>query len=177
MVNTNRLIKYYKYCQTGKTGFTDEAGYCLSSTARKDNLNLTCVVLGCNSPADRFTDSVNLYNYGFANYTSTKIIDSSLPLEVSLQVKLGKEDSLALIPANDYYLTTKKGESPLYSIEFNLPQSTKAPICQGDVVGTINVLLDGESIATIDILAVESIEKQSYKDIVKKIVEKFAIIN
>ncbi len=81
LVNTNRLIKYYDYCKSGKTGFTDEAGYCLSSTASNGNLNLIAVTLKCANPQDRFKESMELYNYGFANFENKKIIDSSIPFD------------------------------------------------------------------------------------------------
>lgn len=176
LVNTNRLIKYYNYCKTGKTGFTDEAGYCLSSTASKDNLNLTCVVLGCQSPADRFTDSVSLYNYGFANFASEKIIDSTVELDKTLAVKSGKETSLKLMPANDYYLTVKKTDKQQYSLEYDLPNDVKAPIIRGDKVGSVFVVVNNEKIAEVDIVAKDNIEKQDYLDIVNKIVNKYAIV-
>ena len=177
LVNTNRLIKYYNYCKTGKTGFTDEAGYCLSSTASKDNLNLTCVVLGCDSPADRFTASVNLYNYGFSNFSSEKIIDKTVEINKHLYVKCGKQSLLSLLPASDYHLTTKNGEKTEYNIEYNLPKVIKAPIIRGDKVGTMKVIVNNEMVAEIDVIAKDNIEKQGYYDIVNKIIDNFAIVN
>ena len=74
LVNTNRLIKYYSNCKAGKTGFTDEAGYCLVSMATNENLNLIAVTLNCDKPQDRFKESMDLFNYGFANYENVLII-------------------------------------------------------------------------------------------------------
>jgi D-alanyl-D-alanine carboxypeptidase len=61
LVNTNRLIKYYSYCKCGKTGFTDEAGYCLASIAEKSDMKLIAVTLNCNSSADRFKECMELF--------------------------------------------------------------------------------------------------------------------
>ena len=98
LVNTNRLIKYYPNCISGKTGFTDEAGYCLSSTAIKNDMKLTCVVLGCDTMANRFKESIELYNYAYANFTNKKIVDCSKPIENSIIITGGKGDVVSIKP-------------------------------------------------------------------------------
>lgn len=177
LVNTNRLIRYYPYTLTGKTGYTDEAGYCLSSTALKDNLKLTCVVLGCDTSADRFSDSVTLYNHAFANFRNEKIIDVDTPIENNINVTRGKENSVELVYANDYYLTKKVGDNNSYELRHNLPEKISAPITAGDVIGNVEILVNNEVVGSVNILAESNIEKQSYKDIVNKIIDKFSIIN
>ncbi|MBE5736104.1 MAG: D-alanyl-D-alanine carboxypeptidase [Clostridiales bacterium] len=176
LVNTNRLVRYYPNCKTGKTGYTDEAGYCLSSTAEKDNLKLTCVVLGCDSSADRFSDSVALYNKAFANYKSEKIIDKDLPIENDIVVKRGKSDRIQVVAESDYYLTIpRQGED--YTIEYNVKRDLSAPIKRGDVVGAANIVVDGEVVATINLIADMDIDKESYIDIVNRVVSKFGFVN
>lgn len=173
LVNTNRLIKYYANCLTGKTGFTDEAGYCLSSTAVKNNLRLTCVVLGCDNSADRFSESVELYNYAYANFVSSKIVDSAKELDVKINVVGGKEDSISIMPIEDYFLTQKIGEEKKYTIEYEIVDSIKAPILKGDKVGNLLIVSDGQILKSIDIVASEDVEKQTYKDVLDKIFNKF----
>lgn len=176
LVNTNRLVRYYPHCKTGKTGYTDEAGYCLSSTAEKDNLKLTCVVLGCESSADRFSDSVALYNKAFADYKSEKIIDKDLPIENDINIKRGKSDRVQVVAESDYYLTvSRQGED--YSIEYNVQSDLYAPVNKGDVVGTANILVDGEVVGIVNLIADMDIEEESYIDIVNRVVSKFGFIN
>lgn len=177
LVNTNRLIKYYPNCQTGKTGFTDEAGYCLSSTALKNDLKLTCVVLGCDSSADRFSESVELYNYAYANFVSEKIVDSNELIEDKIKVVGGKKDSLLIKPSEDYLLTTKIGADNNYTIEYELPKEVKAQVLEGEKIGSMYVLIDGEIVKEIDVVSAENIEKQNYKDIMNKVIDKFGFIN
>lgn len=176
LVNTNRLIKYYPNCLTGKTGFTDEAGYCLSSTAIKNNLHLTCVVLGCDSSADRFSESVELYNYAYANFISKKIIDVNDIIDNQINVIGGKERLLSVRPAEDYYLTIMVGEEKDYSIEYELVNNIEAPINEGDKVGSMLVISGGEILTSVDVVAAKNIDKQTYKDIVDKIIKSFSIV-
>lgn len=177
LVNTNRLIKYYTYCKTGKTGFTDEAGYCLSSTANKDNLKLTCVVLGCSNSANRFKESVELYNYAYANYCNQLVLSKEDKVENDIKVIGGKEDAVALVIADDYYLTQSKTNKKSFEIKYNLPTEIKAPLSVGNVVGTAMVVVDGEILKEVEIIVQNSIEKQNYKDVLNKVIDKFGFIN
>ena len=176
LVNSNRLIKYYPYCLTGKTGFTDEAGYCLSSTALKDNLKLTCVVLGCDSSADRFSDSVALYNSAYANFKSEKVIDKLIPVDNNIIVERGKENNLEIVPIEDYYLTLSRRGSTDYSILYKLDEKVMAPIKVGDVVGIAQVVVGGEVVDEINIVSNTNVDKQSFRDIINKITENYSII-
>lgn len=177
LVNTNRLIKYYPYTLTGKTGYTDEAGYCLSSTALKDDLKLTCVVLGCTSSADRFSDSVTLYNYAYANYRSEKIIDKTIPIDSPVKVSRGKKDKLEIAFEEDFYLTRKVGAEKNYELQYNIPEKLNAPVKNGDIIGNVEIILNDQVIGKVNIISNEDIALQSYKDIINKIVDKFSIIN
>ena len=173
LVNTNRLIKYYNYCLSGKTGFTDEAGYCLSSTAKKDDLKLTCVVLGCNSSADRFTESMDLYNYAFANFENQLIISAGDNLANKIKVLNGANESIDIHYAKDYYLLQNKLDKKSYNIEYDLTDTIKAPIHIGDKIGVAMIVVDGEIIGEVDIVSSVDINRQSYLDIVDKILDKF----
>ena len=176
LVNTNRLIKYYPYCRTGKTGFTDEAGYCLSSTALKDDLKLTCVVLGSNSSANRFTDSVALYSNAYSNFASEKIINKDELITSEVKVEKGKEDKIKVKYADDFYLTLSKRNKEDYNIVYELVESVKAPINIGDKVGVARVILGGEEVGSVSLVADSIVSEQNYKDIVNKIISKLPII-
>ena len=177
LVNTNRLIKYYPNCITGKTGFTDEAGYCLSSTAINKDLKLTCVVLGCNSSADRFTDSVALYNQAYANFTSKKIVDKTTSINNDIEVVRGKKNTLDVVPQEDYYLTTGKNENNSYDVQFELFKKINAPVKKGDVVGIAKIFVDGTVVNEVNLVSNENIEGQTFSDVINKIADKFAFIN
>ncbi len=173
LVNTNRLIKYYPNCITGKTGFTDEAGYCLSSTAEKNNFHLTCVVLGCEKMSDRFTDSIELYNYTFANFACEKMVDKDKLVDNSIIVIRGKEDSIDIRPSQDYFVTKNRNDSSTYDISYDFWDKQSAPIRVGDEVGKMYIKKDGEVIKEIPLVSDTNVDRQNYGDIIDKIITKF----
>lgn len=175
LVNTNRLIKYYPNCLTGKTGYTDEAGYCLSSTAEKNNLHLTCVVLGCDTMANRFKESMELYNYAFANFISEKIVSKENLVDNNIKVNRGREDSIDICAKYDYYLTTARGDKSKYNIEYDIIDNVTAPIEIGAVVGTAKVYKDGDVIKEIPLVSASTIEAQNFKDVFNKVIDNFNI--
>lgn len=177
LVNTNRLIKYYPYCLTGKTGFTDEAGYCLSSTAVNDNFKLTCVVLGCDSASDRFSDSVSLYTKAYANFKSEKILDKMVPVENKIIVEKGKNKSIQVVPSQDYYMTLSKVSPESYEIKFIMNNKISAPVNIGDVVGKAQIIVNNKIVNEIDLLSNSIVEKQSLKDIIEKITDEFQFVS
>ncbi|MCD8372153.1 MAG: D-alanyl-D-alanine carboxypeptidase [Clostridia bacterium] len=104
MTNTNKLIRRYNPCDGGKTGFTGEAGFCLASTAFKDNLRLVSVVLGADTSEDRFSSAVSMFDYGFANYKNKIILDKNVTLNDEFCLKVGKKQSYAVYPERNAYL-------------------------------------------------------------------------
>lgn len=177
LVNTNRMIKYYEYCNTGKTGFTDEAGYCLATTNTKNNLSVTCVVLGAESSANRFTESIELLNYTFANFKNQQIVFKDNFIENNISVLAGKEKSVLLVPENNYYVTNNINNDCAYEIVYDLPTEIKAPISLGDTIGRLLVTVNGEVIDSVNIVSVNSIDKQDYNDVLNKIIDNFGFIN
>lgn len=177
LVNTNRLIKYYPYCLTGKTGFTDEAGYCLSSTAEKNNLHLTCVVLGCNTMASRFTESMELYNYAFANFVSEKILDSDILIDNNIQVLKGKGSNIDISAKDDYYATKSVTDNGDYSIDYIWANKINAPINFGDKVGVAIIKKDGNEIAQVELIAKSNMEKQNFADVFEKVISHFNLFD
>lgn len=177
LVNTNRLIRYYPYCITGKTGFTDEAGYCLSSIAEKDNMKLTCVVLGCATPQDRFKDSIELYNTTFANYKSIKVVDHNEPIDSKLKVAKGKNDYVTVGYDEDVYVTMMSANANDIEYKYEFNDNLSAPIRTGDIVGKCYVIYQGDIVGSVNIITLESIDKLNYCDAINKIINKFPINN
>ena len=176
LVNTNRLIKYYPYCKTGKTGFTDEAGYCLSSTASKDNFDLTCVVLGSSSSANRFTDSVVLYNQAYAKFTSIKVLDKNQIIDNNITVKKGKTANIEISAEEDCYLTVDKKDKENYEIVYDIEDTISAPIKVGDKVGVARIIVEDNVYAEVSLVSKTTVDKQDYKDIVGKIIDRLPIV-
>ena len=173
ITNTNKLIKFYNGCDGGKTGFTNEAGFCLTATAKRGNMRLVSVVIGADSSKTRFKMISDMFNYGFNNYTNKCIIDSKIPLDSKIEVQNGKKSSLECVYQNNYYLFAKKNEKIDVDFVYNI-SSIKAPIKKGDVVGECIIYKDGVEINKVKILSNENINKKSYLDYLTDIIKDIA---
>ena len=170
MANTNKLLRTYNGCDAGKTGSTNEAGYCLSATAKRNDMRLISVVLGSDTSKNRFNEVSDLFDYGFANYISKKLVDSTLLLDSSaIKVYKAKTNSIELIPSEDFSVLSKKGEQAEYEVNYELPETIKAPIKKGDVVGKIVITKNNVVEKEIDIISNQDIESIGLFDTIRKI--------
>ncbi len=174
--NTNKLIRFYNGCDAGKTGYTSEAGHCLAASAIRNGMRLISVVISSPDSKSRFKEVSSMFNYGFSNYVNKLIIDDKKPLEINVEVKNGKKDSLEIIAEKPYYIFSKRNEKIAVELEFLPNDLVKAPIKLGDYVGKILVYQNGSEIAQIPVLANEEILQKTYFDIIKNVTEKWAII-
>lgn len=168
MTNTNKLIRRFSPCDGGKTGFTNEAGFCLASTAKRDNLRLISVILGSNSSDSRFASTVNMFNYGFANYKNSIVLDDTVNLNQMVAVSGGKKDEISVKPSRISSVFTKKGEKPEITFNFLL-KNLYAPVKKGDNAGKIEVYKNGVLYDTVDVVAAEDVQRATYFDDAKKI--------
>ena len=163
MTNTNKLIRNYSYCDGGKTGFTNEAGFCLAATAIKNDLRLVSVVLGGSTSDDRFNSTVKMFDYGFANYKNRIVLDKDVTLNDEFEVLGGKQDTFAVRPERNSYIFSSVSNSP--EITHNVvAYEVKAPVACDQVVGKIEVFKDGVLADTVNVVAAEEVEKANFKD-------------
>lgn len=168
MTNTNKLSRFYDGCIGGKTGSTNEAKYCLSVGARRGDMELISCVLGADSSQNRFKIASDLLNYGFDNFESKTIFSNKDLANKTIVIK-GKNKVCTISAAEDFNLVSTKGEQPNYSLNFNLPSQLKS--CkQGEVVGNVEIVIDGKVEKTINITANETIGEASIFDYIKDIV-------
>ncbi len=168
LVNTNKLTRYYKGCDAGKTGSTSEAGYCLCASAKRDDMRLISVVIGSKTGQDRFNESASLFNYGFANFENKNIISSTTPLG-NIEVKRAKINEIEYYAEKPFYGLCKKGETDAFKTEIELDDSISAPIKAGEKIGTITVIKDGQVKEEIAIVVKEDVKVLSYGESIKKI--------
>lgn len=168
ITNTNKLIRKYSYCDGGKTGFTNEAGFCLASTAKRDNLRLVSVVLGADSSDNRFASTVKMFDYGFANYKNAIVLDSGVNLSDKVQISCGKKSEVSVHPARNCYVFSAKDKTP--DIKYNFVScKVCAPVAKGDIAGKIEVYKDGVLYETVDVVSSEEAEKAGYGDYIRKV--------
>ena len=172
LTNTNRLIRYYNGCDGGKTGSTNEAGCCLSATAKRDDMRLVAVIVGAKDSQTRFNECSQLFNYGFANFENISLINIDEAIGQSSVVK-GKIQQIDVYPSQECKVLIKKDEENPYKVDYDFSQSVKAPINAGDVVGKIIVSKNGVVTKEIDLISRDRVEKLGYVDTLKKITEKW----
>ncbi len=170
LVNTNRLIKYYDGCLNGKTGFTNEAGYCLASSAKRGDMHLISVVLGCKNASDRFVESKQLYDYGFNNFVKTNIVNQNDILG-TINIDGGKEKTINIVAKEGFSDICKKTETGEIITELEVQKSVKAPYSKNDSVGKLIVSKNGNILKEIDVVLERDAVKQTYKNIVEKIIK------
>lgn len=158
LVNTNRLVRFKEGVDGLKTGFTDEAGYCLTATMKKDNMRLITVVMKEENTSKRSADTTKMLDYGFNIYMVQTILDEKTTIEKK-KVELGKTLTTEIVPKENITLLNKKSEE-----QKNITYKTNinkiiAPVKKGDKVGTIDIIEDNNIISTIDATVKEDISK------------------
>lgn len=161
LVNTNRLVRFYQGVDGLKTGFTDEAGYCLTATAKKDNMRLITVVMNEPTTSSRSSDTTKMLDYGYNVYTVKNIIDENAVID-KVKVSLGKELEVNIVPKETITILSKKtDEKRDISYDVKLDKIV-APINRGDKVGIINIIEDGKVLSTVEATVQKDIPKANF---------------
>lgn len=160
LVNTNKLVRFYSSVDGLKTGFTKEAGYCLTSTAEKDNMRLITVVMNEPTPQIRNSETTSMLDYGFNMYSIDKLLDTNTTLE-KVKVDLGKTLDAEIVPTEEVKILNSKTSDKrniTYDLELN---RIKAPVKKGDIVGNIKVYEEDNIINEIPATVKYDIDKAS----------------
>ncbi|MDE6597863.1 MAG: D-alanyl-D-alanine carboxypeptidase, partial [Clostridia bacterium] len=174
MTNTNKLLRKYSLCDGGKTGFTNEAGFCLAATAKKDNMRLISVVLGADSSDNRFASTINMFNYGFANYKNKIVLDKDVTLNDEFAVSGGQKNSFAVCPERNCYVFSAANEAPDVTHKV-IAYKVKAPVAKGQPVGLIEVYKNGVLYDTVNVVSAEEVKKAGFGDNFRNISENWAL--
>lgn len=167
--NTNKLVRFYDGCDGGKTGFTNQAGYCLAATANRNGMRIISVVIGEKDSKTRFNDIKNTFDYAFSNYSMQIAVDGNNPIEEKASVVNGKQKLVLVKPSRSSKILVKRGEKSEYTTTTHLKENLKAPLKVGTIVGELVVYKNGIEIDKIDLISNESIEKANFFDQFKEI--------
>lgn len=170
--NTNDLLFTYAGATGIKTGYTNNAGRCLISSAQRDGMELIAVVLGCESKTTRFSDSRKLLDYGFENYAMTTVLEAG---EVITNLKLikGKQEQVNLVCSDTVVLPMAEWEKSKYQVNMVAQQIQDAPCLRGAVVGTLYISCEDSTLATCQLLVGESVERKGFWDFWKEVTKAF----
>ena len=159
--NRNSLLWQDDSIDGIKTGHTESAGYCLVSSGVRNDTRLISVTLRSSSEKARLTDNRRLLDYGFRYFRTKKILTRDLSL-LKEQVWGGEEEQVNLSSGEDLYLTLSPRDFQRVEPKISLNDYLQAPIGKGQVVGKIDLLLDGESLATVDAIAMEEVSSLGF---------------
>lgn len=159
LVNTNRLVKFYPGLDGLKTGYTQEAKYCLTATAVRDDMRLIAVVMGADSSKERNKAISQLLDYGFSQYQLERVYQSNQAV-TEIEILKGKDSHIPAVTSHPVSLLTKKGED-LSQLEtkIHIEQDLVAPLKKGDVVGSIEVYFNEELVNEIDLITEQEVER------------------
>ena len=158
LVNTNKLVKFYSYIDGLKTGYTGNAGYCLTATGMKNDMRLISVVMGEENTDNRTTDTLAMLDYGFNMYSINKVVNKDKSLG-NVRVNLGDIENVDIMLEEDITIlnNNQKGKKNItYEINTN---NINAPVKKGDVVGKLDVYEEGRYLYSRDITVMNDIEK------------------
>ena len=175
LTNTNKLIKSYKGITGLKTGSTSIAKYCLSATARRNNMDLIAVILAAPDTKTRFMEAAKLLNYGFANYSVYVDDHKDVSLD-PVRITKGVSDYVyGRIKGDFSYLCSKDIAPESIRKEIILFDKVPAPISTEDKIGDIIYYYENEKIGSVDIIAKEEVDKAGYKNNLIKSIKKYFI--
>lgn len=163
LANTNKLIRFYKGANGLKTGSTDDAGCCISATAKRDGMQLIAVVMGAENSKQRFNSASELLNYGFANFTATSFGEKGSDV-CEVPVLYGKNNHIIAVTQSNTSVLINKQDKDNIKTHLNIPKSLKAPIKKGDIIGEMIITLNGETLAKSNLLADRNVKKKGATD-------------
>ena len=162
LTNTNRLVRFYEGVDGFKTGSTDAAKYCLAATCEKNGMRLVAIVLGTPVSQTRFDEARAMLDYGFATYQRTNVANSGDLLGEQLPVHGGSADKVDLMLGSGLSMLLRNGQQNDLSLELALPEYVDAPVAQGDVLGTVRVMLGGQVIAKLNCVAAHDVPRPGF---------------
>ena len=167
LTNTNKLIKSYTGCNGIKTGFTSDAGYCLSASATRSETHLIAVALGCESSKIRNAEVAKMLDYGFANF-ETFVAAEAGQVIAPVEIRHGTPQVINAVTADRITALVPKGQQDIVTTEVRLDEKVPLPLKAGDRIGTLVVMKNGREVGSCGLLAECDAEKASFKELAKR---------
>lgn len=168
--NTNKLIKHYSGATGVKTGFTQQAKYCLSASALRNNTHLIAVTLCAETSPIRFKDATTLLNYGFSNYESVKVCDANQKV-AKVTFPKGSQENVDLVAKDDLSVLIKKGDSKEFTKKVEVKKDIELPVKKNTELGTVKVYKGKELVGQTKIVNTEDIDKATYPQMFKRMIK------
>lgn len=159
LVNTNKLVKFKSGVDGLKTGYTKDAGYCLTATMKKDNMRVIATVMGEENPSTRNSEVSSLLDYAYSQVGVKKVLPKDKVLK-KLELPKAK-DTIEITPKEDVTMLYKKSDKnmkPTYKIKVN---EIKLPIKKGTIVGKLDLYNSNKKINTINLVVKDNVDKSN----------------
>jgi D-alanyl-D-alanine carboxypeptidase (penicillin-binding protein 5/6) len=170
--NTNKLVRFYSGATGLKTGYTSQAGFCLSASAEREGMELIAVVLGCETSAQRFAACKSMLDHGFASYA---LINPQMEENIFVPVTLGNAKQVQAVPAADNALLIDKSQKNTVQIRTEVEESVTAPVSKGQRLGTMTVRAGEQILAQIPLVAAEPVDRLSFGDLFIKMLRSICL--
>jgi serine-type D-Ala-D-Ala carboxypeptidase (penicillin-binding protein 5/6) len=151
--NTNHLIGHFEGCDGLKTGFTYQAGFNVTTTAKRDNMRLIAVILGAPSNAQRFAQAAKLMEWGFDEFTAVSLLKSGQPIPVQVQVHQGP--LIQPVASSDLKLVVRKADASAVRVVYDVAPAIDGPVTTGEPLG--RVIAQDEGQAATEVTAISPI--------------------
>ena len=169
--NTNKLVRFYQGATGLKTGFTSQAGYCLSASALREDMELVAVVMGSEGSKERFGACKSLLDYGFASFAL--ITPQSESAEIP--VKLGVADFVTAVPAGEDAVLIDKAQKSQVTQQVELEDFAPAPVSKGQRLGTLYIKAGEQVLKEIPLVAENAVEKLTFWQMWSRILRKLVM--
>lgn len=158
MVNANRLVKYYDGCDGICTGSSSAAGYCIAASVKRSGGRYIYVSLGSSNSAARFDDAQQAFDFAYAGFTAKTIVQKGQRLGTNLEVSGGEKAFIDVYAGQEFSALIEKGKENQLEKELVLMENVTAPLKEGQVIGYLRILLDGEEIGRVDAVVKQDVE-------------------
>jgi len=167
LYNTNKLLWWYEGADGFKTGWHNEAKYCLVSTVKRNNLRLVAVVMGCPEARGNFRDSMAIYNYGFARYAYKGFVEPGAVCGLP-RVGKGTSEAVEVVAEKSIGVICEKGQEKQVTWKSNIKSYVNAPVRKGDRLGEAQIFIDGKLVKRVPLVAAKNVPQASPLNTVKK---------
>ncbi|SJZ62107.1 D-alanyl-D-alanine carboxypeptidase family protein [Selenihalanaerobacter shriftii] len=171
--NTNNLVRFYKGADGLKTGYTSEAGYCVSATAQREGLRFVAVVMQEKNSKVRFNEAGKLLSYGFNLYRSIKVVKKGDLVIDRIEIYKAKNPMIQAIAKEDLMAAVFRGNEDKLKRQVVIHSDLVAPLKKGDKVGELRVVASDKVIASVDLVANRDVEKGNILQIIIQLLKKF----
>ena len=168
LVNTNKLVRFYPGVDGLKTGFTNEAKYCLTATAQKNGMRVIAVVFGAPTSKERNAQVTKMLDYAFSQYETHPMFKRNQAV-ASAEISKGKDKTIKAVTSEPLSLLTKKGEkTEKVKQKIIINKNINAPVTKGDRIGTIKLIKDGKVLLESPLVANKNVKEAGWWTLYKR---------